>query len=703
MRLAAIYIPRKTMPYLFGENHDGQVINLGGEYFYNISENKDTISIISKDVNGSYIRSFWGENISLVSALVGKNGTGKTSVLRAINQKQDNKHIDVLYIFEDEGIKLINETSKKIKCNFDYDIPMAYDRNIQKQYYSPVLDYDLKDAFSSISLISYFEDSIDEYYLDSIIRNVLFLNKPVANTLKDIYSSFPVYDSYIISAKKNRKSYYRGLYMESNFANPNRGDVLINYLNGDIARLKNDESKSKFTKEELIEIFKRNRNLLKSKSFSALFNDIWELEEYKCENDKGFIHNSDNFIKNFEVTILSHLIMGAVFPQTSLNGEADFDPVLSAKTFEERLNKLLELYIISQYEFLYGKIKDTLDSISVRNRDQIIEIVKSDSLTKSGGFEVEPIRKSIRRDVEMFYSVITFYDEFLELVENKKMSIDGGDLIFDIKNEKIEVINSFIDNYKNLLGSFKRIPVKISILEFRPNKQLSTGEKSLLDFFSSLSSFIDRFKDYKHQCLENYILLLDEPELGYHPEWKKKFINAITKSLPVLFSEIEPHRFDHEIEKTVKSTLESPRIQIILTTHDPLTLSDLPNVNITYLDQNLEGRSIILNKKEQPKKSFGANITDLLADSFFIGDGLVGDFAREKIEEVIVWLNSEKRDDNITLKSAEKVKSIIDVIDEPILKTKLLEMYGEKTGENVRDKILDEQIAYLKSLKSDKY
>ena len=45
-----------------------------------------------------------------------------------------------------------------------------------------------------------------------------------------------------------------------------------------------------------------------------------------------------------------------------------------------------------------------------------------------------------------------------------------------------------------------------------------------------------------------------------------------------------------------------------------------------YLDKN-GNSSFIVDSKRRSQKSFGANITDLLADSFFVNDGLIGDFA----------------------------------------------------------------------------
>ena len=86
-------------------------------------------------------------------------------------------------------------------------------------------------------------------------------------------------------------------------------------------------------------------------------------------------------------------------------------------------------------------------------------------------------------------------------------------------------------------------------------------------------------------------------------------MQAIVKTLPVLFSQLP-----------LKDNLDkSPNVQVLFSTHDPLTLSDLPNQNIIYL-YNAGGMSTAIESNEN-KKSFGANVSDLLADSFFIKNG----------------------------------------------------------------------------------
>ena len=212
---------------------------------------------------------------------------------------------------------------------------------------------------------------------------------------------------------------------------------------------------------------------------------------------------------------------------------------------------------------------------------------------------------------------------------------------------------------------------------------MSTGEQALLSLYSSVYDFIIRDKS-QFQKKKSYVLLLDEPEHGYHAVWKKKFIWTLNQTLPDLFSSLE----------------QKPTLQIIFTTHDALTLSDLPNDKISYL-KRLEDNSIKVFHQEdsnRPSKSFGANITDLLADSFFVDDGLIGDFAKEKIQETIKWLNDINRD------ASKKwyYESVIKIIDEPIVQRKLSEMYDEIFNEDLEVQTLDQQIKFLENLKSRK-
>ena len=158
---------------------------------------------------------------------------------------------------------------------------------------------------------------------------------------------------------------------------------------------------------------------------------------------------------------------------------------------------------------------------------------------------------------------------------------------------------------------------------------------------------------------------------------EKKFIWTLNETIQELFADWE------------QDTL----IQIIFSTHDALTLSDLPNDKISYLkrlnDQTI--KAFDEDDKDRPLKSFGANITEILADSFFVEDGLTGDFAKEEINNTIDWLRNKE-----DIQNYEYHKKLIQIIDEPIVQQKLSEMYSEKMNVDFSKEILTHQIENLK-------
>ena len=81
--------------------------------------------------------------------------------------------------------------------------------------------------------------------------------------------------------------------------------------------------------------------------------------------------------------------------------------------------------------------------------------------------------------------------------------------------------------------------------------------------------------------------------------------------------------------------------------------------------------------KDIKLKTFGANIHTLLSNGFFMSDGLMGEFAKSKINETIDNLHGKSQS-----LSQKQIKSIIDSIGEPFLQIKLEQMYKEKFGLN---------------------
>jgi hypothetical protein len=183
-------------------------------------------------------------------------------------------------------------------------------------------------------------------------------------------------------------------------------------------------------------------------------------------------------------------------------------------------------------------------------------------------------------------------------------------------------------------------------------------------------------------------LILDEIELYSHPEMQKQFINNLLLG----------------ISKLTMNNIKC--LNILFITHSPFILSDIPKENVLFLS---EGKP----QDFRRMNTFGANITDLLSDSFFINNGLIGDFAKGKINKTLNWLRIQankkiEMDDqkleidkeleyNDVENTKEYNKKIIQLIDEPLIHYQLKELYMQYVND---DDYLQEEIDRLTKLKS---
>ena len=157
---------------------------------------------------------------------------------------------------------------------------------------------------------------------------------------------------------------------------------------------------------------------------------------------------------------------------------------------------------------------------------------------------------------------------------------------------------------------------------------------------------------YATERIDKIIVLLDEFELGLHPNWQKKFILYIID-------------FFKDIKKD---------ISIVIATHSPFLLSDLSKENVIFLKKHNETGNCINTTKEINMNPFGANIHTLLSHGFFMQDGFMGEFAKEKINKTIKLLNKRK----LNKEEFDYCENIISIIGEPIIKNKLQRMLDSK-------------------------
>ena len=104
-------------------------------------------------------------------------------------------------------------------------------------------------------------------------------------------------------------------------------------------------------------------------------------------------------------------------------------------------------------------------------------------------------------------------------------------------------------------------------------------------------------------------------------------------------------------------------INILITTHSPFILSDIPVDNILCLNKGAVNKDAL-------KQTFCSNVYDLLNNQFFMTQ-FVGDVAAEKLNAIVDKL--EKVSKPIDKKTFEHLEKSIKIIGDRFIKMKLLE------------------------------
>lgn len=161
---------------------------------------------------------------------------------------------------------------------------------------------------------------------------------------------------------------------------------------------------------------------------------------------------------------------------------------------------------------------------------------------------------------------------------------------------------------------------------------VSSGERALLNFMSwlyimpqldELGNIGVKRLSKNHKNFDHLLLLIDEIDLYLHPEGQRKLI------------------FD--LITVLNEAFEDKKVQIILTTHSPFVLSDIPVENCIFLEpKGKDGERIfaIAKTANVSVQTFAANLHLTVRSKFFMSSTM-GDFAEKTIAKIINELESE--------------------------------------------------------------
>lgn len=280
-------------------------------------------------------------------------------------------------------------------------------------------------------------------------------------------------------------------------------------------------------------------------------------------------------------------------------------------------------------------------------------------------------------------------DQFIEFVLSKKKTLEevfqpyasGGGIGWEAADNlhlrRIDIKQTLSDEKKRkfviqFLEQYRWTTYFTYYLSFSAG--MSSGEKNMLRMLTQFRYALNDPSDSReranaekdtHIKLMNYDLLkkpsgavrqepevcdtlylfLDEADLTYHPEWQREFVAVLTTVLPRMFQ--DPYN-EKDVEKT-----GCKDIQVILATHSPLMLGDFPKASTIYLKKEKlpqedpsqpevsnAGVTKVIDQGQQ--STFGENLYTMLKDGFFMDD-TIGEFARRKIDKIAKWCGETRK------------------------------------------------------------
>lgn len=697
--------------------------NLKEDIFYKFYEDYD-FEINKKQNNIKQIKyisiipnDLYGKNIS-ISAVVGKNGSGKSTILEIFSLFVFclAEHLDLINIDE---FKKSHELSEKDQNRIDKEIENFKLFNCEIYYLVDNEIFCIRKSggkFFKITFRKSISDNLDENsfcYFSS--EEIPFKSKEKFISESFFYSILSNYSLYGLNTNET------GIWLKSIFhkndgyqtpivLNPMRTEGIIDvnrltYLSksrllGNVFKKLDKDQKEEESLRSLV-----NQKVVKKIILELDFKkfNIVEKEDLKSKQYVSEIIEIDNKLIYLEFTaknknIYKHdyfnLLFEAFYPQIDYNS-LSFSNTKIRQLSKEYILKKVEDIIKKYPQFEYYKYKVFRTNANENTIKKCFKDLAQDfthstfKIRQALNFLVHDIY-NLENKFKITYDLVNSTKEGIaDKVNNLRDNILKNELASNIKHWKDNPSDSDLDknnNYtyrKHNLTNY--LPPSFFEIDFKFKnegyfKDLSSGEKQMIYSINSIIyhlinlDSIFSMKNHEGLSYRCYNIILDEIELCFHPEFQRIFISELIKSINYL------RGFNY-------------KYNIIFLTHSPFILSDIPSQNVLKLNNGEP-------KFKDNINSFGANIHDLLADEFFLENGFMGEFAKNKINDLLKYLTydeikneNEKPELEWTYESANQ---FIQMIGEPLLKYDLKELYLSKFYD---EKKIDDEIERLQELK----
>lgn len=550
------------MDYLCFHN---QGINFSAKYNFFYDDEANSIKIIGTKKD-EYIDNFFGDNID-VTAIVGQNGIGKTSLLRFIQCLRNGD------IIETECLIVCEKESKIWAGRY-------YWKNNQI-------------AFEALSVNGLTESECrsDES------ENQQF---PFGEDIRFIYLTemFNMFQYESSLEGGDDLSFASVLYEQTEFGDEEKHvqNPVVRYIH----RTTNWQMEFLANGAEFVEQFHIN--------YPSYIYISPNYDRHALIGLYMSIKRNDNNSKQEEETsTLAREMLGASNNVKDEYAKAILMNIISSLDYHINVKNNERITIYNMIEQIYNSKKSsTWESTYIFLRKIIDNNAHNNSQSNTSNEEVS-VRVHI--DAEPY---IEFMDYLSKILDDERL--------YNKYTNEIYIPTDNMDDIRDFFNKYKKCIKIVDFLSF--SWGLSSGENLLLNQYGKLIHLLKKDKEGYYLPKDvnsdipakNAVIMLDEAEVSFHPEWQRIYFKAMLNF----------------IKKNICG--QGTHVQLIIATHSPIILSDIPKQNTIFLKKDEDGQSTVTIEGEE---TFAANIFSLYRNAFFLDEAGIGAFAEDKLCKLV--------------------------------------------------------------------